>query len=115
MPLFLVDPYYDVQLALPADDQLEAAMSVQFQRSGRGPMDPFVIRLRAALIESLDWDLRPPTESQATYGIAIAAALTLDLPGECLRYRGAMHEFIQRHAPEFAAHKRRGMSGGEAT
>ena len=53
-------------------------------------------RVTSAIIDIVDPDLRPPTQAQVDYAIAIARELNVNLPGEALMFRCAMGEFLDR-------------------
>lgn len=57
--------------------------------------------LVAALPDAVDYDLKPPSEAQVNYAMAIARALRVSLTPDVLRYRGAMHEFLSTHKEAF--------------
>lgn len=57
--------------------------------------------LSGALPEAVMYELRPPSEAQTKYAMAIARTLGLPLPPEVLRYRGAMHTFLAANTDAF--------------
>lgn len=61
--------------------------------------------LVAALPDAVDYDLKPPSEAQVNYAMAIARALRVPLTPDVLRYRGAMHEFLSTHKEAFDARR----------
>jgi hypothetical protein len=99
MALRLVDDDLDVSLELPLDPVTREALGIQIQRcafpSGRSTCS-FESRLVEHLIELVDADLRPPTIKQMSYAIGIARSLNISVPGEALRFRGSMAEFLNR-------------------
>lgn len=66
-------------------------------------------RISDTVIEVLDPDLRPPTEAQVKFALDIARELSINLPGEALQFRGAMHEFIERYQTLFYSRVNRKM------
>lgn len=87
-------------------DHDEDLLSLQLARHlERGPPEAFARWLAyvisASIPESVDYDLRPPTEAQVKFATAIARSLGLALPAEVLRYRGPMHEFLSAHKDAF--------------
>jgi hypothetical protein len=58
-------------------------------------------RMAISILEVLDVDLKPPTEAQISYALAIARDLNVNLPGEALLFRGAMSDFLDRFIPLF--------------
>lgn len=106
MPLLLVDMQSDLLIEIPVAEPLAEALDIQWERlfdeAARNAFGArFGLRLELALGESLDWDLRAPTPAQINYATAIARALGVALPGEVLRYRGQMNEFLDRHNQAF--------------
>lgn len=75
-----------------------------------GPSDLLSKRLAehvaVSILEVLDIDLKPPTDAQVSFAIAIARELNVNLPGEALLFRGAMSDFLTRYVPLF--NERRG-------
>lgn len=93
----------DDPIAIPVDDVIREAWSLQYDRAHRGGgMDSFRERLAVCFASSLaaclDNDLQPPTAAQMQYATSIARELGVSLPYEALRFRGAMSEFIDRFA-----------------
>lgn len=100
MALRLVDDDLDVSLDLPLDQTRRQALSIQMQRCAAGiPRQAFELRLAARIAELVDSDLFPPTAKQLTYAVSIAKSLDIAVPGEALRFRGAMWDFIARFEP----------------
>ena len=93
----------DGGIPIPLDDCTQEAWMLQFERAFHaGALDGFRERLAQcfalSLIECLDPDLKPPTEPQVKYAMAIARELGISLPSEALRFRGPMAAFIDRFA-----------------
>lgn len=102
MAIWLVDDDLDLSIELRLEPQLLAALQVQMQRSSSGgAICPFEARFIKNLLEFIDADLRPPTWRQVAYAIDIAKSLDVSLPGEALRFKGSMSEFLERYAPIF--------------
>lgn len=117
MPLQLVLDEHD-RIDLPLDDGMLEAWRLQLDRAFVAS-DAHVLRERlaacfaAGLLQCLDWDLQPPTEKQTQYAMDIARALNVAIPGEALRYRASMTEFLDRYADVFKAQRiRRSQQGG---
>jgi hypothetical protein len=105
MALRLVDDDLDLSLDIPISWETREALGVQLQRClSTGTNVPFEWRLISSLTKILDDDLQPPTASQISYAVSIAKALAISLPGEALRYKGSMIQFLGRHAPVFKVH-----------
>lgn len=98
----LVDDDLDISVELTLDPAVKAALSVQLQRSAFSPgYSPFEWRLAQRLSDALDADLQPPSASQLSYAMSIAKALDISLPSEALKFKGSMHDFLGRYAPQF--------------
>lgn len=112
MALRLVDDDLDLSLDIPMSWDSREALGIQLQRClSTGMNVPFEWRLISSLTKILDADLQPPTASQISYAISISKALAISLPGEALRYKGSMIQFLSRHAPIFRAHCEKGFAG----
>jgi len=90
-------------IPIPLDDLTEEAWLLQFGRAeAQGAIESLSERLATCfavtLTECLDPDLKPPTEAQLKYAMAIARDLKVALPPEALRFRGSMTEFLGRFA-----------------
>ncbi len=101
----------DGGIAIPLDCITQEAWMLQRERAAHaGAVDGFRERLAQcfalSLVECLDPDLKPPTESQLKYATAIARELGISLPSEALRYRGPMAEFIDRFAEAMRLRRR---------
>lgn len=99
-------------IPIPLDDCVREAWMLQYDRATHaGAVDDFRERLAAcfavSLAECLDPDLKPPTDAQLTYAMAIARDLGISLPSEAIRFRGAMSDFLNRFADNYRQ-KRRG-------
>lgn len=102
MPLYLVNPAVDMTLELYVSQELEEALSIQYERiKNRTVRDTFVRhleqRLEGLLADSIDWDLKKPTQAQLRYAIFVAKQLGLELPPEVRgsRFHAAM--FLETH------------------
>lgn len=110
MSVFLVAPAIDLSLELPISETVEQALSIQWERlSDRKVREAFCQRiatqLDSLLPDALDWDIKAPTEAQMSFALVIAKTLGVSLPPEALRYRGSMHEFLDRHAEPFRSQR----------
>lgn len=109
MHLSLVDDNLELSVEIPLSDLVREALAIQWQRVDDqvSSAEAFGRRLTShfgrAAIQSLDWDLKPPTHVQIAYGMDIARTLGVAIPSEALRYRGTMHAFIEQYAGTFAA------------
>ena len=101
MGLRLVDDDLDLSIELVLEPQIRQALVVQLQRVAAGLMPAFEVRFIKQLYELIDADLQPPTSQQITYALAIAKSLEVSLPGEALRFKGSMSDFLNRYAPLF--------------
>jgi hypothetical protein len=108
MSYFLVAPALEMSLELFPSDQLERAMSLQWERlKERDARDAFVRRiekqLETLLPDAIDWDIKEPTPAQVSYAMAIAKQIGVPIPSEALRFRGVMHDFLETHVPQAKA------------
>lgn len=106
MALRLVDDDSDVEFEIPTSHLPRDALIIQWQRltvprSDETSGHAFPARLESALIDLLDWDLKPPTAPQVAFAKLICKQLGVALPSEALNFRGGMHEFLARYAPSF--------------
>ena len=62
--------------------------------------------LASSLPDLVDYDLRPPSDAQVKFAMAIARTLGVVLTPDVLRYRGAMHEFLSSHKDAFETRRR---------
>ena len=103
MALYLVNPAVDMSLELYVSDRLEEALTIQFERiKDRRVRDTFIRKLERSLesllVESIDWDLKQPTEAQLNYAILIAKQLEIPLPSEARKYRFHTAMFLETYA-----------------
>ncbi|AGG90926.1 MULTISPECIES: hypothetical protein [Rhodanobacter] len=106
MPLRLVDDDLDLSLDIAMSWSSREALGIQLERClSTGTNAPFESRLITSLASILDDDLQPPTQSQVSYALSIAKALAISLPGEALKYKGTMKQFLSRYAPVFREHR----------
>jgi hypothetical protein len=94
------------------DARLHEALDVQLDRALRGERSHLLVRklsacIASSLAECLDVDLQLPTVSQINYATDIARELGVALPGDALRFRGAITEFIERFVEPFRASRLR--------
>lgn len=113
-----VESGWTAEVVLPEPD-LELLTRQMSRCVEYGGLDLFARWLSSALASSLpglvDYDLRPPSEPQVNYAMAIARTLRVVLTPEVLRYRGAMHEFLSTHKDAFDARRRARSAGTEGT
>lgn len=103
MALYLVNPAVEMTLELFVSQRLEEALTIQYERiKDRKVRDTFVKRLEkqveALLKDSIDWDLKEPTEAQLKYAILVAKQLGIALPSEALKYRFHAAMFLETYA-----------------
>ncbi|MBT2117797.1 hypothetical protein KK141_17330 [Dyella sp. LX-66] len=114
MALRLVDDDLDISLNLPLDFATREALGIQLQRCVTPQSrHVFEVRLMERIAELVDSDIKPPTAKQLIYAIAIARFLDVSVPGEALRFRGAMFDFLQRFAPLYQERIQRSRSEEE--
>lgn len=100
MGLRLVYDDLDLSLDLPGVPAIAEAIGMQIERClVTGGASGFAWRLVGEITNMLDADLQPPSPQQMTVATLIAKALNVSLPGEALRYRGCMVEFLDRYQP----------------
>lgn len=105
MALYLVNPAVEMTLELYVSTQLEEALTVQYERiTDRKVRDTFVRRLEkqveTLLKDSLDWDLKEPTEAQLTYAVLVAKQLGIPLPSEARKSRFHAAMFLETYTPQ---------------
>lgn len=106
MPLRLVDDDLDLSLDIAMSWNCRQALGIQLERClSTSTNASFQSRLIASLASILDDDLQPPTQSQVSYALSISKALAISLPGEALKYKGTMKQFLGRYAPMFREHQ----------
>lgn len=103
MALYLVNPAVDMSLELFVSDRLEEALTIQYERiKDRRVRDTFVRNLEKSLekllVESIDWDLKQPTEAQLNYATLVAKQLGIPLPSEAQKYRFHTAMFLETYA-----------------
>lgn len=103
MTLFLVAPGLDLSIELPISDQVEQALAIQWERlKDRTSRDAFCRRmtqqLDSVIPESIDWDIKEPTPAQLSFAMVLSKELDVAIPPEALRYRGNMHQFLEKHS-----------------
>ena len=105
MVLYLVNPAVEMPLELYVSHQLEEALSIQYERIKDGRVrDTFVKRLEkrleALLSDSIDWDIKAPTEAQLSYAILVSKQVGVPLPSEARRFRFHTAMFLETYAHE---------------
>ena len=108
MALYLVNPAVDMSLELYVSDRLESALTIQYERiKDRRVRDTFVRKLEQSLekllVESIDWDLKQPTEAQLNYATLVAKQLGIPLPSEAQKYRFHTAMFLETYANQARA------------
>lgn len=91
---FGLPPFVGERLAI----QLERALTEVAR-------DMLIHRLELAFEQAIgdliDQDLMSPTKEQVDRALLIARVLLVSIPGEALRYRGCMEQFLTRHSASF--------------
>ncbi|MEZ5436746.1 MAG: hypothetical protein R3F12_00105 [Lysobacteraceae bacterium] len=105
MALYLVAPGVELTLELFVANQIEEAVTIQFERiKDRHARDIFVRkleqRLDSLLGECLDWDLREPSEAQRSYAKLISKQLGVPIPSEAWKFRFHMALFLEAYAQQ---------------
>lgn len=105
MALYLVNPAVEMTLELFVSLPLEEALTIQYERiKDRRVRDTFVKRLEkqveTLLKDSLDWDIKEPTEAQLNYAILVAKQLGISLPSEAHKYRYYTAMFLETYASQ---------------
>lgn len=95
----------EADLDQPSSELLDRQLSLFDQQ---GPeLDAFRGRLQgaiaAAVVGSVQYELKPPSQAQVRYATVIAAALRVPISPDVLRYRGHMHAFIDQHVDAYRA------------
>lgn len=103
MALYLVNPSVEMSLELYVSTRLEEALTIQYERiRDRRVRDTFVKkleqRLESLLADTMDWDLKAPTEAQLNYAKLIAKQLDIELPSEALKYRFHTAMFLETYS-----------------
>lgn len=107
MPLRITDLDGRWEIVVPIAGATLEALRLQISRLHQQEvfLNPICERIGLKISESvldvLDPDLRPPTPAQVKFACDIARELSVNLPGEALQYRGAMHDFITRFSELF--------------
>lgn len=107
MPLRVSDDDASWELSIPVDSCILHALKVQMARlevdGGASTLltKRMAEKVATSILEVLDVDLKPPTDAQVSFAIAIARELNVNLPGEALLFRGAMSDFLTRFSPLF--------------
>src|SRR3546814_16730689 len=88
---------------LDISQQLEEAITIQYERIRDARVrDTFVkrleTRLERLLAESIDWDLKEPTEAQLKYAILVAKQTGTPLPSEARKFRFYTAMFLETYA-----------------
>lgn len=109
--LHVIDPHTGSVAELEFSDADRELLELQMMRCIEcGGLEPFARWLSFALKSSLptvvDYGLRPPSEAQMNFALAIARTLGVSLPPDVLRYRGAIHDFISSHKEAFDTHRK---------
>lgn len=103
MALYLVNPSVEMSLELYVSTRLEEALTIQYERiRDRRVRDTFVRkleqRLESLLADSMDWDLKAPTDAQLNYAKLVAKQLGVNLSSEAQRYRFHTAMFLETYA-----------------
>lgn len=107
MPLRITDVEGGWEIEVPITGSTLEALRLQIARLNRREVflspicERIGLKISETVIEVLDPDLRPPTPAQVKFALDIARELSVNLPGEALQYRGAMHDFLTRYSDLF--------------
>lgn len=106
MALYLVNPAVEMTLELYVSQNLEESLTIQYERiRDKRVRDAFVKRLETQvetiLRDSLDWDLKEPTQAQLNYATLVAKRLGVSLPSEARKFRFHTAMFLETYAPQF--------------
>jgi len=117
MALLLIDPDFDLLIALDATPGMLESLREQWSRLQHDPeRESFGARLGArflpVLADCLDWDLKPPTSAQISFAVSIAKKLQLEIPSGVLQRRSDMADFLDQHCPILRPHPQAGRSEG---
>jgi len=100
MGLRIVYDEMNLSLDLPSGSDIAERIGVQIERClVPSETSMFARRLVDEITRVLDADLLPPSQLEVTIATLTAKALDIPLPGEALRYRGSMIEFLDRYQP----------------
>lgn len=119
MSLKIADDDGTFEIQIPVERAVLEMLRIQVERlqanEGRQSraLNALGLRVTSVITEMVDPDLRPPTQAQVDYAIAIARELNVNLPGEALMCRGAMGEFLDRFSDLFKARRRKPISDQE--
>jgi len=105
MTLYLVNTAVEMTLELYVSQNLEESLTIQYERiKDRKVRDTFVRRLEkqveTLLKDSLDWDLKEPTEAQLNYATLVAKQLGISLSSEARKFRFHTAMFLETYAPQ---------------
>ncbi|MBB1087685.1 hypothetical protein H4F99_04190 [Lysobacter sp. SG-8] len=97
-----------MSLELYVSDRLESALTIQYERiKDRRVRETFVRKLEQSLekllVESIDWDLKQPTDAQLNYATLVAKQLGIPLPSEAQQYRFHTAMFLETYATQARA------------
>lgn len=101
------------EIELPVDGAVAESLRVQMARLGhesqryQTTVERIAATFSRSVVEVLDPDLRPPTDAQVSFALAIAKELNVNLPGEALIFRCAMGEFLDRYSTLFYSRRNR--------
>lgn len=113
MPLRITDVDGGWEIEVPVGEATLEALRLQVSRVQQqyvflGPVcERIGEKITETVLAVLDPDLRPPTDAQVKFALAIARELSVNLPGEALQYRASMHEFIERYQALFYSRRSR--------
>lgn len=102
MSFHLVAPDLDLSIELPIEGDVRRVLKLQLERlADEESRIRFARRLSRSLsnvmLDLADWDIRPPSAKQITYAMVLSRELDVPIPPDALRFKGYMHEFIEKH------------------
>ena len=115
MVLMLLDLSRQIAIHIPVSEQTASIFEEQFSRlPDRDARDAYgrraAPRVEPALLDSLDWDLCPPTAAQISYARAISKGLGVEIPPDAMRIRTRMRNFLSVYSTAFKAKIRKGLA-----
>ncbi|MCD9096504.1 hypothetical protein [Luteimonas fraxinea] len=99
MSLYLVEPAHGISLQIPVSESEERALVLQWARlKGAIARERFSERfgrqLTDAIADSLDWDIKAPTDAQLAYALVLSQKLGTDIPLSAKSSRLEMSLFL---------------------
>jgi hypothetical protein len=104
--LHVLDTAAGIAAEIEFSDADRDLLELQMKRCvNDGGLELFARWIAQAVSTSLptvaDYELRPPSDAQVNFAMAIVRTLGVALPSDVLKYRGAMHQFLTTHKEDF--------------